>query len=75
MTTSSTSGVDLTAFPEAPPRHPHVATKAAAKTNVWSAALSQAKNDGDRLVCANVYGLDWSVFFRALMECAALSPQ
>jgi integrase len=23
--------------------------------NVWSAALSQAKNEGDRLVCANVY--------------------
>ena len=24
---------------------------------VWSAALSQAKNEGDRLVCANGYGL------------------
>ena len=28
--------------------------------NVWSAALSQAKNDSDRLVCANVFGLCWS---------------
>src|SRR2546425_2580140 len=41
--------------------------------NVWSAALSQAKNDGDRLVCANVYGLCWSTRLLALMECAALS--
>ena len=28
--------------------------------HVWSAALSQAKNESDRLVCANVYGLCWS---------------
>jgi hypothetical protein len=28
--------------------------------NVWSAALSQAKNESDRLVCANVCGLYWS---------------
>ena len=28
--------------------------------NVWSAALSQAKNEGDRLVYANVFGLCWS---------------
>ncbi len=28
--------------------------------NVWSAALSQAKSEGDRLVCANVYDLCWS---------------
>src|SRR5437660_8929008 len=41
--------------------------------NVWSAALSQAKNDGDRLVCANVYGLCWSTRLLAMMECAALS--
>jgi hypothetical protein len=25
--------------------------------NVWSAALSQAKNESDRMVCANVFGL------------------
>jgi hypothetical protein len=36
-----------------------VAVKAG--VNVWSAALSQAKNDGDVLVCANVYGLCWRV--------------
>jgi len=28
--------------------------------NIWSAALSQAKTESDRLVCANVYGLCWS---------------
>ena len=28
--------------------------------NVWSAALSQAKNESDGLVCANVFGLCWS---------------
>jgi hypothetical protein len=28
-----------------------------AEQDVWSAVLSQAKNDGDRLACANVYGL------------------
>jgi hypothetical protein len=28
-----------------------------ANRNVWSAALSQAKNEGDRLACANVFGL------------------
>lgn len=41
--------------------------------NVWSAALSQAKNEGDRLVCANVFGLHWSTRLLAMMECAALS--
>ena len=41
--------------------------------NVWSAALSQAKNEGDTLVCANVYGLRWSIKLLALMECAAPS--
>ena len=40
--------------------------------NVWSAAFPQAKNAGGRLVCANVYGLYWRVFLRAMMECAAL---
>jgi hypothetical protein len=29
----------------------------ARRRNVWSAALSQAKNDGDGLVCANVFAL------------------
>jgi hypothetical protein len=28
-----------------------------ANRNVWSAALSQAKNEGDKLACANVFGL------------------
>ena len=32
----------------------------------------QAKNEGDRLVCANVYGLCWSLGLLARMECAAL---
>jgi hypothetical protein len=45
---------------------------AAATSNVWSAGLLQAKSEDDGLVCANVYGLDWSGFLRALMECAAL---
>src|SRR5450631_144358 len=44
-----------------------------ANRNVWSAALSQAKNKGDRLVCANVFGLHWSTRLLAMMECAALS--
>src|SRR6202167_5761803 len=41
--------------------------------DVWSAALSQAKNEGDRLACANVFGLHWSTRLLAMMECAALS--
>jgi NAD(P)-dependent dehydrogenase (short-subunit alcohol dehydrogenase family) len=32
-----------------------------ANRNVWSAALSQAKNESDRIVCANVFGLRWSI--------------
>src|SRR5258708_30318355 len=44
-----------------------------ANRNVWSAALSQAKNEGDRLVCANVYGLGWRTKLLALMERAAPS--
>ena len=43
------------------------------KPDVWSAALSQAKNEGDRMVCANVFGLRWSTKLLALMECAARS--
>src|SRR5437660_8396380 len=42
-----------------------------ANRNVWSAALSQAKNENDRMVCANVFGLRWSTKLLALMECAA----
>jgi hypothetical protein len=38
MTTSSTSGADLIAFTEAPPRHPHVATKADAKNKTATPA-------------------------------------
>src|SRR5205823_13802537 len=41
-----------------------------ANRNVWSAAVSQAKNETDRLVCANVFGLQWSTRLRAMMECA-----
>jgi len=41
--------------------------------NVWSAALSQAKNETDRMVCANVFGLRWSTKLLAWMECAARS--
>jgi len=33
----------------------------------------KAKNEGDRLVCANVFGLYWSTRLLAMMECAALS--
>ena len=43
-----------------------------ATRNVWSAALSQAKSESDRLVCANVFGLCWSGSLLAMMECAAL---
>jgi len=32
-----------------------------ANQNVWSAASSQVKNEGDRLVCANVFGLHWGI--------------
>jgi hypothetical protein len=28
--------------------------------NVWSAAELQAKNERRQLVCANVFGLEWS---------------
>ena len=28
-----------------------------ANRNVWSAALSQVKNESDRMACANVFGL------------------
>jgi hypothetical protein len=44
-----------------------------ANRNVWSAAMSKAKNEGDRLICANVFGLHWSTELLAMMECAAPS--
>ena len=48
---------------EIPPRRRRVPNNflqlQAPQNNVWSAALPQAKNDGDRLVCANVFGLYW----------------
>jgi len=34
-----------------------IAVESRATLKVWSAALLQAKNESDRLVCANVYGL------------------
>jgi hypothetical protein len=43
------------------------------RTHVWSAALSQVKNEGCSLVYANVSGLLWSCRLRTSMECAALS--
>ena len=42
--------------------------------NVWSVAVLQAKNEGDRVVCANVSGLFVSSCSGHMMECAALSP-
>lgn len=36
--------------------------------NVWSAAVSQAKSESDRLVCANVCGLRWSNKLLARMD-------
>ena len=43
-----------------------------ANRNVWSAASSQAKNESDRMVCANVFGLRWSTKHPGLdgMRCA-----
>jgi hypothetical protein len=55
------------------PGQPADSGRMTATRNVWSAALSQAKNEGDRLVCANVFGLYWSTRLLARMECAALS--
>jgi hypothetical protein len=36
--------------------------------NVWSAAELQAKNEKWQLVCANVFGLQWSHRLRAMMD-------
>lgn len=37
-----------------------IASECPANRNVWSATVSQAKNESDSLVCANVFGLYWS---------------
>jgi hypothetical protein len=41
--------------------------------NVWSAAELQAKNEQWQLVCANVFGLEWSQQLRAMMDIRSLS--
>jgi hypothetical protein len=41
--------------------------------HVWSAAELQAKNDQWQLVCANVFGLEWSPGLRAMMDVRSLS--
>jgi hypothetical protein len=41
--------------------------------NVWSAAVLQAKNEEWQLVCANVFGLEWSQRLRAMMDVRSLS--
>jgi hypothetical protein len=41
--------------------------------NVWSAAVLQAKNEEWQLVCANVFGLQWSQGLRAMMDIRSLS--
>jgi hypothetical protein len=44
-----------------------------ASRNVWSAAELQAKNEEWQLVCANVFGLEWSQGLRAMMDIRSLS--
>src|SRR6202521_3459809 len=41
--------------------------------NVWSAAELQAKNEEWQVVCANVFGLQWSQRLRAMMDVRSLS--
>ena len=41
--------------------------------NVWSAAEMQAKNEEWQMVCANVFGLEWSQRLRAMMDVRSLS--
>ena len=38
----------------------HIAPEKSPYRNVWSAAVLQAKNEEWQLVCANVFGLEWS---------------
>jgi len=40
---------------------------------VWSAAEMQAKNEEWQMVCANVFGLEWSQRLRAMMDVRSLS--
>jgi hypothetical protein len=39
---------------------------------VWSAAEMQAKNEEWQMVCANVFGLEWSQRLRAMMDVRSL---
>jgi hypothetical protein len=41
--------------------------------NVWSAAEMQAKSEEWQMVCANVFGLEWSQRLRAMMDVRSLS--
>jgi len=41
---------------------------------VWSAAELQAETEDDGLVCANVFGLWWSLQLRAMMDSARSLP-
>jgi hypothetical protein len=41
--------------------------------NVWSAAELQEENEEWQLVCANVFGLQWSYRLRAMMDIRSLS--
>src|SRR6266852_5287575 len=60
---------DCVAVPSvAPVGHHQIVGELSTIRDVWS--LSQAKNDRDRLVCANVYGLCGSTRVQAMMECA-----
>ena len=40
---------------------------------VWSVAEMQAKNEEWQMVCANVFGLEWSQRLRAMMDVRSLS--
>jgi hypothetical protein len=42
--------------------------------DIWSAACLQAKSDDDSLVCANVFGLWWSLQLLAMMDSARSLP-
>jgi hypothetical protein len=48
------------------------ANKRDADRNVWSGAEMQAKNEELQMVCANVFGLEWSQRLRAMMDVRSL---
>jgi hypothetical protein len=48
------------------------ANKRDAYRNVWSGAEMQAKNEEWQMVCANVFGLEWSQRLRAMMDVRSL---